>query len=115
MQNVLNRFMYLTRWSPVGDVGWEVLETLGGFALLEEASHWSQPLRVYSAAPCVVGYLYFLRVDRNVISLLPVLCCLLPCLPCHHGLYWELSAKINSFFFKSPLLCGILSQQQKSN
>lgn len=91
----------------------EVLETLGGFVLLAEVSHWSQALRVYSA-PRVAGYLCFLCVNRKVISQLPVLCCLLPCLPCHHGLYWELSAKINSFFFKSPLLVAFYLSTRKA-
>lgn len=55
----------------------KVIGPSGGAALLEEAHHWGQALRVYNLATLPVYSLYFLCVCGDVIFQLPAptACC----------------------------------------
>jgi hypothetical protein len=71
MKTAIHRSVYLNIWFPIG---WEFMRPLRGRSLLKEVHHWDGGLRFYSFTPLPDGSLYFfLFVDENMISQLPVL------------------------------------------
>lgn len=66
MRPVPQSLKHLNTWSPVGDDVWEFMPPLGCGALLEEACHWGQALRLYRM-PHLKFILCFLCVDTDLI------------------------------------------------
>ena len=70
-RNVHYRFMYLNTCALLAGPFENIMDHLGGRALLEEVCHCGWALRFYSLAPLPVFFLGFLCAEDNVMSQLP--------------------------------------------